>query len=321
MQSTYPLIKKTSIAPASSAPESSIETRYRRQIGLILISPWLIGLVVFKLVPILASLIFSFTDANLLTPFEMRFNAGRNYVNVFNDLNAVDGFIRTVRLALIVIPLQTAASIFIAALLSGRDLLMKGTMRVLFFLPSIIPSFAATLMWSGFVNPSTGWLSRLILSPLGLGSFYQFSTWETPAESLFIFSSLWAAGPGFLIMMGAMQGISPDIYEAAWIDGAGRLTRFFKMTLPLISPAIFFSLVLNLTAAFGGGILLDRGSYYRTSFSSYDSYVTYVLFDLFHMGYASGLAWAFFLFVLVVVLILFGTSRYWVYFPDREKGE
>jgi ABC-type sugar transport system permease subunit len=322
MQSTYPLIKKTSVAPASSAPQSSsIETRYKRQIGLILISPWLIGLVVFKLVPILASLIFSFTDVNLLTPFELRFNGVRNYVNVLGDLNAVDGFIKTVRLAVIVIPLQTAASIFIAALLSGKDLLMKGTMRVLFFLPSIIPSFAATLMWSGFVNPSTGWLSRLILSPLGLGSFYQFSTWDTPAEALFIFSSLWAAGPGFLIMMGAMQGIPPEIYEAAWIDGAGRLTRFFRMTLPLISPAIFFSLVLNLTAAFGGGILLDRGSYYRTSFSSYDSYITYVMFDLFHMGYASGLAWIFFLFVLVVVLILFGTSRRWVYFPDREQGE
>jgi multiple sugar transport system permease protein len=194
-------------------------------------------------------------------------------------------------------------------------------MRVLFFLPSIIPSFAATLMWSGFVNPSTGWLSRLILSPLGFEGLNLFSRFDTPAESLFIFSSLWAAGPGFLIMMGAMQGISPDIYEAAWIDGAGRLTRFFRMTLPLISPAIFFSLVLNLTAAFGGGILLDRGSYYRTSFSSFDSYVTYVLFDLFQMGYASSLAWVFFIFVLVVVLILFGTSKRWVYFPDREEGE
>ncbi len=312
MQTTYTLGKKASVAPAVS-----IETRYKHQIGLMMISPWLIGLVVFKLVPILASLILSFTDFHLLTPEQIRFNGLGNYAGVFTDVKAGAVFVKTIQLAMIVIPLQTFASIFIAGLLSSRDLWLKDTMRTLFFLPSIIPSFAAALMWSGFVNPSTGWLSRLILSPFGLEGLNQFYA-RGASDSLFIFSSLWTAGPGILIMMGAMQGIAPEIYEAAWIDGAGRLTRFFKMTLPLISPAIFFSLILNLTAVFGGAILMDRGNTFRGSFSSYDGYINYVLFDLFQMGYASGLAWVFFVFVIVVVLILFGTSRRWVYFPERE---
>jgi multiple sugar transport system permease protein len=91
------------------------------------------------------------------------------------------------------------------------------------------------------------------------------------------------------------------------------------MTIPLITPAIFFSLILNLTALFGGAMLLDRGNTYRGDISSYDSYIGYVLLDLFQVGYASSLAWVFFVFVMIVILILFGTSRYWVYFPDRER--
>jgi len=312
MQTTQTLGKNGMVAPSVS-----IETRYKHQIGLMLISPWLIGLVVFKLVPIIASLVLSFTDFHLLTPQQTRFNGLGNYEFVFTDVKAGAVFVKTIQLAMIVIPLQTFASIFIAALLNNKDLLMKNTMRTLFFLPSIIPSFAAALMWSGFVNPSTGWLTRLLLSPFGLEGLNLFSSRDTTG-ALFILSSLWTAGPGILIMMGSMQGIAPEIYEAAWIDGAGPVTRFFKMTIPLISPAIFFSLILNLTAVFGGAILMDRGNTFRGTFSSYDGYVNYVLFDLFQMGYASGLAWVFFVFVIAVVLILFRTSRRWVYFPERD---
>ena len=110
--------------------------------------------------------------------------------------------------------------------------------------------------------------------------------------------------------MGAMQGISPEVYESALMDGAGRMVRFFKITMPLITPAIFFSLVLNLTAVFGGAILLDRGNTFSIDLSSYDAY---------NLGYASSLAWVFFIFVMIVVLVLFRTSKSWVYFPDREN--
>ena len=295
----------------------SVETRFKRQVGLLLIAPWLVGLLIFKLVPILASLALSFMDFHLLNPDKIQFVGLANYRIIFRDEEVVTVLWQTVKLALVIIPMQTFASIVVAALLSSQRLLGKNIMRILFFLPSIIPAFAAALMWQGYVNPATGWLNRLILDPLGLASLNHFYA-RGASQPLFILSSLWTIGPGILIMMGAMQGISSEIYESALMDGAGRLTRFFKITIPLITPAIFFSLVLNLTAVFGGAILLDRGSRWRADFSSYDGYINYVLFDMFKLGYASSLAWIFFVFVMILVLILFGTSRRWVYFPDRE---
>ena len=295
----------------------SVETRFKRQVGLLLIAPWLVGLLIFKLVPILASLALSFTDFHLLNPDKIQFVGLANYRIIFRDEEVVTVLWQTVKLALMIIPMQTFASILVAALLSSQRLLGKNIMRTLFFLPSIIPAFAAALMWQGYVSPATGWLNRLILDPLGLASLNHFYS-RGASQPLFILSSLWTIGPGILIMMGAMQGISSEIYESALMDGAGRLTRFFKITIPLITPAIFFSLVLNLTAVFGGAILLDRGNRWRADFSSYDGYINYVLFDMFKLGYASSLAWIFFVFVMILVLILFGTSRRWVYFPDRE---
>jgi multiple sugar transport system permease protein len=312
MQTTSVLKKTLSV---TSRP--SVETRFKRQIGMMMISPWLLGLLIFKLLPILASLALSFTDFHLLNPDKIQFVGLANYRIVFRDEQAVTVLWQTVKLALVVIPLQTFASIVVAALLSSQKLLARNTMRTLFFLPSIIPAFAAALMWQGYVSPATGWLNRLILDPLGLASLNHFYS-RGASQPLFILSSLWTIGPGILIMMGARQGISSEIYEAARMDGAGRITRFFKITIPLITPAIFFSLVLNLTAVFGGAILLDRGNRWRNDFSSYDGYINYVLFDMFRLGYASSLAWIFFVFVLILVLILFGTSKRWVYFPDRE---
>jgi ABC-type sugar transport system permease subunit len=295
----------------------SFETRHKNRVGLIFISPWLLGLLLFNLAPILISLVLSFTDFHLLEADQAQFIGVTNYTNVFNDTDASKTFWQTLRLALTIVPIQIAVSILFAGLLNDPRLLMKDTMRTLFFLPSIIPAFSAALMWQGYVNPATGWLNRILLDPLGLGSLNQFDG-RGATEALFILSSLWTIGPSILIMLGAMQGISPEVYEAARIDGAGAFTRFFKITLPLITSAIFFTLVLNLTAVLGGAILLDRGNTFRFTFSSYDSYVNAVLFRLFKLGYASSLAWAFFVFAMIVVITLFVTSKRWVYYPDRE---
>jgi len=311
------IVKNKLLVKSNTHP--SVETRFKRRIGLMLISPWLTGLLLFQLAPILASLILSFTDFHLLNPEQTQFVGIANYRVLFRDQQAWDSLLQTVKLALVIIPLQTFASIFVAALLSSERLLAKNTMRTLFFLPSIIPAFAAALMWQGFVNPSTGWLNRLILEPIGLASLNHFASRGASQQPLFIISSLWTIGPGILIMMGSMQGISSEIYEAARMDGADRLTRFFKITIPLVTPAIFFSLVLNLTAVFGGAILLDRGNRWRAGATSYDGYVNFTLFELFKLGYASSLAWVFFVIVLIVVFVLFGTSKKWVYFPDREN--
>lgn len=302
---------------ASAPVLPSLESRYKNKIGLIFISPWLLGLLLFNLAPILISFALSFTDFHLLTADQTQFVGVDNYVTILHDIDASKTFWQTVKLGLTIVPLQIIAAVFFAGLLNDQRLLMKNTMRTLFFLPSIIPAFSAALMWQGYVNPATGWLNRLLLNPIGLGWLNHFSS-RGASEALFILSSLWTIGPSILIMLGAMQGIQPEIYEAARIDGAGGLTRFFKITLPLITSAIFFILILNLTAVLGGAILLDRGNTFRFTFSSFDSYVNAVLFRLFKLGYASSLAWVFFVFAMIVVVILFITSKRWVYYPDRE---
>jgi ABC-type sugar transport system permease subunit len=301
----------------STREHTSFETRHKDRLGLIFISPWLIGLLLFNLAPILISLILSFTNFHLLSPDQVRFTGISNYASVFRDTDAGKTFWQTVQLGWTVVPLQIIASVFFAGLLNNQRLLMKNTMRTLFFLPSIIPAFSAALMWQGYVNPATGWLNRILLDPVGLGWLNHFSS-RGASQPLFILSSLWTIGPSILIVLGAMQGIQPEIYEAARMDGANALTRFFKITLPLITSAVFFILILNLTAVLGGAILLDRGNTFRFTFSSYDSYVNAVLFRLFNLGYASSLAWVFFVFAMIVVLVLFVTSRRWVYYPDRE---
>jgi multiple sugar transport system permease protein len=119
--------------------------------------------------------------------------------------------------------------------------------------------------------------------------------------------------------MGAIQGVPTELLEAAEIDGAGRFRRWTAITLPLITPAIFFTLILNITAIFSGALILDRGFSHNSNLSSYDHYIYFVLFRVFKLGVASSLAWVFFVFVMIVVVILFGTSKRWVYFPETEN--
>ena len=290
-----------------------------RMWGIILISPWLIGVLALKLVPILISFVLSFLYYPLLEPERAEFIGLINYINIFKDPIAWSVLWQTVSQALTIIPVQVGASILLAVVLSHKGLKLKNTMRSLFFLPSIIPATAAMLMFQGFFDPTTGWLNRLILGPIGLAGLVDFSS-EGGVRLLFMITSMWSIGPGFLIMMASLQAIPAEIHEAAQIDGANPFQHFFGITVPMISPAIFFTIILNLTAVFGGSVLLNPGNTLDVAQSSYDGYIHYALFDLQRLGYASSLAWMFFILVMVIVLTLFATSRRWVYFPDAERA-
>lgn len=285
---------------------------------MILISPWLIGFILLKLLPILASLALSFTDFHMLRPQETSFIGLGNYIQLAQD-EAV-GYLIAATLSAIIwtVPLQLAASIGLAALLSSPRLKGATAVRTLFFLPSIIPTVAIAFMWAGFLDPATGWLNRFILPAFGLSGFNDVYS-DGAIALVFTISSLWAIGPGMLIMLAAMQSISTEIQEAARVDGAGPLVRFFRITLPIMTPAIFFSLMINLIAAFGGIILLDRGNPFDGGGSPFDGYISYWMFNQWQLGYAASLAWIFFILVMIVVVALFSSSRRWVYYPDAES--
>lgn len=291
--------------------------QYDRIFGLLLISPWLLGVIFFKLLPILASLGISFTNFHLLTPRETTFIGLENYIRLFRDEAAGYVLFETLALAIATIPMQIIASILLAALLNSSRLKGRSLLRTLFFLPSIIPSVAILFMWLGFMDPGSGWLNRLILQPLGLTGFNGVYS-EAARGALFAISSLWSIGPGMLIMLSALQGLPPEIHEAARVDGAGPLVRFVSITIPLISPALFFALIINLITVFGGVVLLDRGNVFSGSISPYDGYISYTMFEQMDLGYASSLAWIFFIIVMVGIAFLFRSSRSWVYYPDRK---
>ena len=291
----------------------------RRQawLGLLFISPWLVGFVVLKLLPILASLAFSFTNFHAMERENIQVIGLDNYARILSDNGASFALVSTIGFALRVIPAQIGVALLFAALVSGPRIRAKQLLRTLIFLPSIIPGTAVFVVAFGFIDPSTGWLNQLILTPLGLGPF------EGPnSESGFYFIltmlALWTIGPNFLIMLAAMRGISHELYEAARVDGAGPINRFVNVTLPLVSPAIFFSLIISLVSLFGGAALLDQGTTFSGGISAYDNYISDVIFTEFEIGYAAALAWAFFLMMIAVIVALFRSARYWVFFPEGD---
>jgi multiple sugar transport system permease protein len=281
-------------------------------VGFLFLVPWILGFVLLKAVPILVALGFSFTNFKMLEPEKTKFIGLLNYVDVLKDSSAGASLFGSIAVFVQAVPVEMIVALLLASVFSNPRLRNKTVLRTLFFMPSIIPAIAIFFIISGLASPGSGWIERLILDPLHL----------PPIANLFslfpVLLALWTIGPGFLIMLGAMQSVPPEVYEAARVDGAGPINRFFSITIPMISPAIFFSLVINMISAFGGVALLDRGLPYSQSLSPMEGYITYQMFSLAKLGYASALAWVMFLVVMLITLAIFRSARYWVHFPEED---
>jgi multiple sugar transport system permease protein len=256
----------------------------------------------------------------MLDPEATRFVGLANYGRILRDENAGFSFFFTLGSALMVVPAQLLVSLGLASLLNSKRLIGKGLHRALIFLPSVIPGAAVAFVWFGFADPMNGWLNRLIMTPLGLPPYAGFFS-ESGYNFYLLIMALWSIGPGVLIMLGAMQGVSEELYEAARVDGAGPMLRFLRITVPVISPAIFFSLVINLATVFGGAALLDRGSSFSGGgLSAFDNYIYTVMFEWHQLGYAASLSWVIFIVMLVMTIGLFSTARHWVYYPEEVQS-
>lgn len=318
---SFSSLKQSSIPEVKPINPQSKLRRREGLIGLLFLSPWLVGFVVLKLAPILAALAFSFTNFRMLEPEKTRFIGLENYLRVLTDVDAGSNLMGSVSYFLLTVPVELFVALALAAVFSSDRLKGKAIMRPLFFMPSIIPAGAIFFIWLGFVDPRSGWLNRLIMEPLGLpptpGPF-------TPGSFsiLLTMMALWSIGPGFLIMYGAMQAIPKEIIEAARVDGAGPLVQFISITLPMISPAIFFALVINLTSAFGGTVLLDRGYLFSQSLSPMEGYINETMFGVnYDLGYAATLAWVMFAVTMTITVFLFRSANRWVYFPEDDDNE
>jgi multiple sugar transport system permease protein len=286
----------------------STRLQQEARIGWLFLSPWIIGFVLLKAMPILVSLVFSFTDFHMLNPLETEFIGLENYAHFLRDGQASSSLFGSLAYFLFTVPIEIFVALGLAAIFTSQRLKNKRSLRTLIFMTSVIPATSIFFIFQG----SLQYFQRLIAGPLGLPPTNQFGL-------LLPFMALWSIGPGFLILYGAMESVPNEIYEAARVDGAGPFARFFSITIPMISPAIFFTLVVNLTAAFGGAVLLDRGYILSFSLSPMEGYINTVMFTEANLGYASALAWITFSIMMTVTIILFRTSRHWVYFPEEDS--
>lgn len=295
---------------SESRPRRRTRLKQEGRIGLLFISPWLIGFILLKVLPILAALIFSLTDFRMLTPEATRFVGLENYLRFLQDSVAGASLFGSLGYFLVTVPLEMVVALALAAVFTSDRLKNKRLLRTLIFMTAIIPSTSVFFVLLG----SMEYAERLIFQPLHLPPINGYGL-------LLPFMALWSIGPGFLIMYAAMESVPAEIYEAARVDGAGPLARFVLVTLPMISPAIFFTLVVNLTGAFGGAVLLDRGYILSFSLSPMEGYINATMFSQGDLGYASALAWVTFSVMMLLTFFLFRSASRWVYFPEEDDDE
>jgi multiple sugar transport system permease protein len=294
--------------------------------GLALLSPWLIGLVVFTALPIVASLGLSLTNFNILHPEELRFIGLDNYSRMWNEI-LNDGAVGqslgvTARFALMSVPLGIALALGLALLLNHKLLAGRRVFRTLFFTPVLIPLVASTIVWQGFLNGSTGWLAQ-ILRGLGLPAPNWFGdpAWALPGLVLI---GIWGIGNMMLIFLAGLQAVPSELYEAVKVDGGGAWARFRHVTLPMISPVLFYNILISIIGVsqyFTQAYVLDPGGRGNpggsTLFFNMNLYKEGWSYN--NMGYASALAWLMLAVVVVAALVLFRTSARWVFYAGSER--
>ena len=289
--------------------------KYSARVGFLLILPWVVGFILLKAFPILMALWYSLTNFRMLQPDQTQFIGLQNYITFLHDQRAASSLVRSLNYFITTVPIEMIVALALAAIFASERLRARRILRTLFFMPSIIPAAAISIVISGMLNGSTGWISQLILKPLQLQNILGRNTMP-------IVMALWTIGPGFLIMLSAMLNVPREIYEAARVDGAGPVARFVLITFPMISPAVFFSLVINMISSFGGVALLDRGLPYSRSLSPMESYISSQMFTGgYNLGYAAALAWVMFIVVMLITLALFYSTRFWVHFPEETDNE
>ncbi len=289
--------------------------------GYLFLMPWLIGLLCFVVGPMIASAYFSFTSYDVVnTP---KFIGLRNFQEIFSkDRLFWPSLLLTFRYAIIVVPLSLIGSLLAAMLLNQA---LKGTVifRTFFFMPHLTPIAASAVLWAWMFNPDVGPINYFIRNNLGIENAPEWFRSPDWAMTGLIVMAMWGAigGNTMLIFLAGLQGIPQELYEAAAIDGAGPWAKFRSVTIPLLTPTIFFNLVLGIigalrvfTAAF---VATQGGPAYATHF--YALYIYEKAFRYFEMGYASALAWIFFFIMFVFTFIQFRASRRWVYYAGEAN--
>lgn len=303
---------KNDRVPMPRKRRSRLEQGY---MGFILILPWLIGFLIFKVYPFLSSLYYSFTDWNL-------FRGGswigiQNYVTAFTTNKNLQALRVTFIYAFMTVPLKLIFALFIAYILNFK-IKGVGLFRTAYYVPSILGgSMAIAVLWRALFK--NGGVINTLLTILGLPNvnFLADKTW---ALVIICLLRVWQFGSAMVLFLAALKGVSEDLYEAASIDGATKPRQFVSITLPLISPVIFYNLVTQLVQAFqefnGPFIITQGGPRNATTLISLIVYNS--AFSEYNVGMSSAMAWIMFVITTIFTVIAFTSQKKWVYYSDEE---
>jgi len=294
------------------------------RLGMLFISPWIIGFLVFTLIPMVATFVFTFLNLRitdgLLNP--LHFIGLENYRLMFQDPQTWTSMWITIRFGLMALPIGIFLPLLLALLMNSPALKGQNFFRSLFYMPYIIPFVAAIFLWGGMLNPETGWINRALESmgvqnPPGWGNdvFWVYPT--------YIIMGIWGIGNAMLIMLAGLQGVPTELYDAAEVDGAGTWATFWNVTFPMISPVIFYNLVLSIVGLFQYflvPLVVNQGTGRPGGASLFYNVILYKTFFTYqNMSYGATLAWLLFAVILVVTVILFATAKYWVYYASESR--
>lgn len=282
--------------------------------GYLWISPWVIGFLVFSLGPIIASFYLSFTEYKIAG--SPKWIGLANYSEaLFNDKLFWPSLSRTAYYTIATVILGVILSL-LAAMLLNQNLRGRAVFRALYYLPSLTPVVAMAILWTWLLQPQIG-LVNYLLGEVGISGpgWLTSRTWAIPS---LILISLWSSigGGRMIIFLAGLQGVPKELHESAQIDGANAIQRFISVTLPMISPVILFNLLLGIIGSFGvftlAYVATEGGPNYATWF--YMLHLYYNAFSYFQMGYASALAWIFFLIIFALTYLQIKLSDRWVYY-------
>jgi multiple sugar transport system permease protein len=288
---------------------------------LIFISPWIIGFLAFTLIPMIVSLVFTFTNVNLNQVEPLQFVGLKNYANMLGDAQTWESLAVTIRFALFNLPIAITLPFVIALALNSPLLRGAALFRVAWFLPYVIPFVSGVFAWQGMLNLETGWVN-IVLRLIGVSNppnWLQDTTWIYPSLA---FIGIWSIGAALIVNLAGLKGIPSELYDAARIDGAGWFAQLRHVTLPMMSPVVFYSLILGVVDVlqyFLVPLVLNNGTGEPAGMTNFFNLLLYHKFFSFQqMSYGATLAWLLFAVTLAITLILFRTSRRWVYYAGER---
>jgi multiple sugar transport system permease protein len=305
----------TAVSFRRRAPMTPLARREARW-GLLFLSPWILGFVAFTALPMVATLVFSFTNLELTQEEPLRFVGLNNYASLVQDDRMWSSLGVTLRFAALWLPTTIVAPFLMALLLNSNALRGTSLFRVLFFLPYVVPLVAGVFLWQSMLG-ADGWINEG-LRQAGVSNppdWLYDVTWIYPA---LVIIGLWGLGAGVIVNLAGLRGIPTELYDAAKIDGAGYLGQLRHVTIPLMTPVIFYSLVLGVVQVmqyFLVPLVLKEGTGEpggQTFFYNLYLYKTFFTFQ--EMAYGATLAWFLFVITLAVTLLIFWSSRRWVFY-------